>query len=236
MTDTDVAIDGLYTLPLDEFTAARNELAKALNAAGDKEAAATVKGLQKPSVPAWTINQLARQRTAEMTQLLEVQTRLGEAGSAKEVRELSNERRDLVARLVKAAEQILEAGGHNAGSETLQKISRTLLAGTTGDEAETVRSGRLSRDLSASGFGAAFGFQPDQDDDEEVDAVDERARRKAQELTAEADAAEQQAVELERTAEQLRAQADEAQTKAEAAHRRADKTRAKADAAWEKLG
>ena len=43
-------VDELYALPLDQFTAARNALAKRLKKEGDKEAAATVQTLKKPSV------------------------------------------------------------------------------------------------------------------------------------------------------------------------------------------
>jgi len=46
-------LDELYALPLDEFTAARNELAKALRAEGKREEADAVKALAKPSVTAW---------------------------------------------------------------------------------------------------------------------------------------------------------------------------------------
>jgi hypothetical protein len=44
-------IDELYQLPLDEFTAARNALAKST---GD----ASIKKLEKPSLSAWAVNQL----------------------------------------------------------------------------------------------------------------------------------------------------------------------------------
>src|SRR6187397_2507257 len=44
-------IDELYKLPLDEFTSARNELAKA-------SADTAVKKLEKPNVAAWAVNQL----------------------------------------------------------------------------------------------------------------------------------------------------------------------------------
>jgi hypothetical protein len=52
--------DDLYALPLEEFTAARNELARSLKAAGDADEAARVKKLKKPPVSAWAVNQLAR--------------------------------------------------------------------------------------------------------------------------------------------------------------------------------
>lgn len=235
MSGIEERIDRLYGLPLDEFTQARNGLAQELNSAGDKEGAARVKKLQKPSVSAWAVNQLSTRQPDDLNELLEVQSSLADAGSATEVRDLSERRRDLVARLVKSAEAILNTEGHGAGSDTLQKISRTLLAGSTGDNADLLRRGRLSRDLAASGFDQVFGFTPEEGDEEE-EGIDERARRKAQELAAEADAVEQQAVELETAARQSREAADEAEAKAAAARRRADKARARSDAAWEKLG
>ena len=45
--------DELYALPLEEFTAARDRLAKKLREDGDKAAADGVKALKKPSVPSW---------------------------------------------------------------------------------------------------------------------------------------------------------------------------------------
>ena len=49
----DAQIDRLYQLPLEEFTAARNALAKESGAAG-----AEIRALQKPPVAAWAINQV----------------------------------------------------------------------------------------------------------------------------------------------------------------------------------
>ena len=49
----DDQIDRLYQLPLDEFTSARNALAKE---AGPE--AAAIKRLEKPNTAAWAINQL----------------------------------------------------------------------------------------------------------------------------------------------------------------------------------
>ena len=53
----DEEIAGLYQLPLADFTAARNALAKQAGAR-----ASEVKALQKPPVAAWAINQLYWQR------------------------------------------------------------------------------------------------------------------------------------------------------------------------------
>src|SRR5262249_39932785 len=49
----DAEIDRLYQLPLEDFTAARNALAKSSGADG-----AWIRGLVKPPVAAWAVNQL----------------------------------------------------------------------------------------------------------------------------------------------------------------------------------
>jgi len=51
-------IEGLFQLPLGDFTSARNALASRLKKAGQAAAAESVKALQKPSLSAWTVNQL----------------------------------------------------------------------------------------------------------------------------------------------------------------------------------
>ena len=59
-------LDALYSEPLETFIAARNALAKALVQAADREGAAVVKALRKPSVAAWALNQLSHTRAAEV--------------------------------------------------------------------------------------------------------------------------------------------------------------------------
>ena len=51
-------IDALFTLPLAEFTSARNTLATRLKKEGRSHDADRVKLLGKPSISAWTVNQL----------------------------------------------------------------------------------------------------------------------------------------------------------------------------------
>src|SRR5204863_3857402 len=67
----DEALDRLYRGPLEEFIAARNELAKSLRPS-DAAAADWVKGLQKPSRAAWLVNQLATRKADEVKRLLEI--------------------------------------------------------------------------------------------------------------------------------------------------------------------
>src|SRR5215475_9970771 len=72
-------IDRLYSLPLEEFTKARDELAKGLRASGERDGANRVHGLEKPTVPAWTINQLARRRPRDLKALFSAVDKLREA-------------------------------------------------------------------------------------------------------------------------------------------------------------
>src|SRR5690348_11137037 len=68
--DFEAELDWLYGLPLGEFTAARNELAKRLRAGGENERAEAVKGLRKPSAAVWLVNQLAHDRELDVQRLL----------------------------------------------------------------------------------------------------------------------------------------------------------------------
>ena len=78
MATLDQEVDRLFELPLEEFTAARNDLAGRLKSEGDAAAAEEVKRLTKPSVAAWTINQLSRQRTDAVGALLAAGAKLRE--------------------------------------------------------------------------------------------------------------------------------------------------------------
>ena len=50
--DLEAELDALYRLPLSEFVAARNELAKRLRQGGERQAADRIKALAKPSITA----------------------------------------------------------------------------------------------------------------------------------------------------------------------------------------
>jgi hypothetical protein len=101
------AVDRLYGLPLEEFVAERGAAAKALRKAGEKEAAAVVAKLPKPSQVAWTANQLARQGADE---LLEAGEALREAqlggGGREAVREAAAAEREAVDALLARAGEL----------------------------------------------------------------------------------------------------------------------------------
>jgi hypothetical protein len=154
-------VDRLYALPLDEFTRERDELAKRLRKDGDRDAAASVKALRKPSVPAWAINQVRRDRPDDVRRLLEVTEELhrvyagiGAAGARERLAEASAMQRELVASLARCAAQLLDAGGHPASEATLTKVGDTLRAGALDEELrEQIAAGRVVKERRAAGLG-----------------------------------------------------------------------------------
>lgn len=153
--------EDLYALPLEEFTQARNELAKRLQDPSIRE-------LKKPSVSAWVANQLARKREVDVRRLLRAGERLEQAqrgivggGDRQGFAEAQQEERDAVRRLRGEAAQLLKEAGHAASDATLDRLGGTLHAAAATEEGRTaLRSGRLTEDLEPLGFGALEGVKP----------------------------------------------------------------------------
>jgi Mg2+ and Co2+ transporter CorA len=153
--------DRLYSLPLEEFTKARNELVRELRKAGKREAADDVAALRKPSVAAWAVNQLARRNPDEVQELLRVakELRRGQrealAGrSGDRLQAAMRTQRDTIRALVDAAREILEESGRSAESGVLTRISATLRAAAAAEgSAKDLAAGRLTEELEESGFG-----------------------------------------------------------------------------------
>jgi len=149
--------DGLYALPLDEFVSARNELAKSLKQGGDKEGAAEVLALRKPTLVAWAVDQLAHTRRREVDLLLDAGKRLVDAqqasikkGSRTELDAAQASLRKSVSGLTEAAREIL---GPRASTSTLARVSETLRAAATGAEGrELLARGCLVEELSDTGW------------------------------------------------------------------------------------
>jgi hypothetical protein len=161
-------IDRLYALPLEEFTRERDELAKRLRKDGDRDAAAEVKALKKPSVAAWAVNQVRRDRPDDVRRLLEVTEELhrvyaglSAAGARERLAEAADMQRDLIRSLVRCAEQLLEAGGHNASEQTLGKVADTLRAAALDEELRgQVSDGRVVKEQRAAGLGPLASLPP----------------------------------------------------------------------------
>src|ERR671914_2647188 len=72
----------LYGLPLEDFTRERDATARELRKAKERDAAATVAKLPKPSQAAWAANHLARERRDLVDALLAAGDALREAQDA----------------------------------------------------------------------------------------------------------------------------------------------------------
>jgi hypothetical protein len=150
MTTLDREIDRLYQLPLSEFISERTVLAKHAGAS-----AAAVRALQKPSVPAWTVNQLYWRRRQTYDKLVTASERLRRAHASKlsgKAADVDTAERAHAAALASAladARQLLEQAGEQATDSTVAAVTETLhmLPWTT-------LAGRLTRPLKRTGLEA----------------------------------------------------------------------------------
>jgi hypothetical protein len=150
--------DDLYGLPLEEFTPARDAAARELRRAGDRETAARVAKLPKPSPAAWTANQVAREQPELIEALLEAGATLREAqdaavsgGGGTSLREATLAQRSTVDAVVAAAMSYRPAG--KPLSRAMADRLRTTLNAAAGDEAisDALAHGRLVSEAQAGG-------------------------------------------------------------------------------------
>jgi len=232
-------IDKLFALPLEEFTAARNELAKRLAKDGEKERADEVRGLAKPSVPVWTINQLARGEKPMVRALLDAGAKLRRAqeqalggGNPDALRSAQREEREALRALTHRAGEILREAGKPAGQAVLERINGTLGAAAVGEDArEDLKAGRLTSELRVSGFESLAGFEaPPPPRDELAERREQKAERERERRRL-----EKRARDLERRATKAEERADEAESAAAEAREAADDARQAADEAADEL-
>jgi hypothetical protein len=153
----------LYGLPLEEFTKARDALAKEARQAGDKEAADEIKALRKPPVSAWVVNQLARRHPQELKALVKAGEGLRKAqraavggGGPDALRDATRAHRDRL-------EELTSISRHELGAEsaTLQRVVQNLRTASVDKEASNVLlAGTLTGDVEQSGFGQLLSAVP----------------------------------------------------------------------------
>jgi len=144
----DTEIDRLYQLPPDEFTAARNALAKEAGAEG-----ADVRRLAKPPIAAWAVNQIHWKRRDIYDALIAASNELRKlhkailSGRRADIREPARVHDEAIDAALKAALAILQEEGHSVTDATRQAILTTLRALPADDP-----PGRLTRTLQPGGF------------------------------------------------------------------------------------
>jgi exonuclease VII small subunit len=158
MENLDEALDRLYGLEPEAFVGERDRLVRELRAAGERETAEQVKQLRKPTLAAWTINQLARQERRDVDLLLDAGHRLREAHERVlagedpgRLSEAQRAQRDALGALHKAARRILAETGRSEAA--LAHVTPTLQAAAVSSEGrELLARGRLTGELEATGF------------------------------------------------------------------------------------
>ena len=148
----------LYALPPDRFIAARDEAVAQARSAGDREAAARLAKLRRPTVAAWLVNLLALHRPEQVGELLDLAAAMREAQHGlrgEELRHLSTRRRETIAGLVGQVRGLaVEAGRPARETLPLAEVEATLTAALADEQvAAAVRAGRLTKATGYAGFG-----------------------------------------------------------------------------------
>ncbi|WP_460662956.1 hypothetical protein [Kribbella swartbergensis] len=155
--DVDAAVIELYGLPPEQFTPARNELARVARDAGDPRTSAVIKTLKKPTVAAWLANQLIRAAPDQINDLTELGEQLRQAqisGDGARLRQLTPHRHRLVQQLVKTARALARDHGRPVSQQIAQRLTETLDAAVVDPgAAQLLRSGQLTSALRHVGFG-----------------------------------------------------------------------------------
>jgi hypothetical protein len=234
-------IDALYKLPLPEFTAARNALAGRLKKAGRGDEADRIKALNKPSVPAWAVNQLYWQHRDRFDRLIDAGERLRKAqasrlaGHSGDIRGALDALREALSELTRLAADRLSDSGSSTTPDQMRRVTSTLEAlASIGTVPNGPQPGRLSDEVDPPGFETLAALVPSSDRSERGDAPtrvltfrqetpshkpakgkptsEDEEKRRAEERTAQIEAAKANAQEAERALREARATAQQAQT------------------------
>jgi DNA repair exonuclease SbcCD ATPase subunit len=228
MAPSDDEIDDLYRRPLDQFTAARNTLAKTRGAEG-----ASIKALEKPNVAAWGVNQLYWHGREHYDRLVKASEESREAhrnvlaGRPADVRLTEKAHREAIREAAEKIRELLASGGQATTAQTMTAVAETLEALPTDDP-----PGRLTRPLKPLGFAALSGVpvratsaeKPQRATMKLVETKadpaaeqrnEERARRQAEEEREQLRAAQKEAREAEVTEQRARAAVEKAEREVE---------------------
>jgi hypothetical protein len=149
--DVESVANELYSLPREEFTAARNAAVKRAREQGNRELAEQIGALRRPSTAAWVVNQLVRAQPDEVHALVELGDGLREAQrrlQGEELRRLSQQRRELVHALVQQAQALVRAAGHSVSEAVARELEDTFTAAVNSSAAaQALAGGRLTSAL-----------------------------------------------------------------------------------------
>jgi hypothetical protein len=158
MSALDTSIDDLYQQPLNDFTQARNTLAKSLNGAEAKR----VRALAKPTLVPWAVNQVYWRARGTYDRLMKSGERLRTAqiaaleGRNADVRAATETHRRAIADAVREAERLAATAGSKPSPDALARSFEALSLATGSLEPP----GRLTQPMQPAGFEALVGVKP----------------------------------------------------------------------------
>lgn len=147
-------VDAVFDADLADFVAVRDALVKARKAEGDKEGAAAVKALRKPSTVAWGLNRVARTNRGAIDALVDAgaavraaQVKAVQGNDAGELRSASRTWRSQVNELAATVAALV-------GDQYRDAAASSLEAASIDDAlAPILRAGRFTAAVEAAGFG-----------------------------------------------------------------------------------
>jgi DNA repair exonuclease SbcCD ATPase subunit len=236
--DVDKELDRLYGLPLEEFTAARDDLSRRVRAAGLREQADELKSLRKPPVSAWTVNQLARKSPDDVAavatageQLAKAQAEALSSRGRERFAAARDEHASALSQIGRRIASLLQEAGRSASQSTTERALRTIRAASLDENARPeLVAGRLQDDVEPGGFSLLAGLDLPARSGRETPKPSGREeliglRQELKEARQEARDLRKAAATTARAAKRAREQAEragEAAAEAEAAARQAD--------------
>lgn len=144
--------DRLYAEPAATFTRTRDAEAKAC---ADKDLAARIKALKKPSVAAWAVNLLVRRESEQIDQVLAIAESLraaAESMDGEELRTLTRQRRQLTAALTTTARDLVREHDVRLTAAVADQVEGMLTAAMLDPVAAAVlRSGLVVTAFTSTG-------------------------------------------------------------------------------------
>jgi hypothetical protein len=150
--DVEKALDELYATPPPEFVSRREILTAAARTDGRVEDARRIHAARRPSLAAWTMNLLLRSEPEESRRFLELGRALREAYQSLDadgIKELSEQRRSIVAAMSRQAAGLAAEAGHRLSEPVRRDVEATLRAVLADQEAaDRWATGRLDSALT----------------------------------------------------------------------------------------
>jgi hypothetical protein len=161
-SDLDKRLAPLYRDPPEDFVRQRDALAKQLREDGDRDVAARVKKLRRPSQSAWLINRVGVDEPERARDLVEAadnlataqQRMLEEGGDASELRSAARAERERVEEMVSAARRVAAEHPKPINEAMIERVAQTLqAAGSNPDLRDQLLRGRVETDHRAATIG-----------------------------------------------------------------------------------